>query len=144
MRKLTDDHVTRIRALRTRGWSAERIAREIVDVSASSVGRVVRGEHLAPAVRPELDHREPRRDNERAARAAIRAMRRAGRVDDADRALITAFVSLAQAVDASPRTAALWREYLTCAVRLRERYDGTGIGAVDDLRDRMRLALHRT
>lgn len=140
-RRLSPDDVERVHELRAAGLSAEQIARRLGTVSASTVGRLLRG-----AQRPEgpaTPQREHSRRNERAARATIRALRGAGSLHDEDRALVATVESLAQAVDETPGNAALARVYLMATNQLLQRR-GTGIGTVEDLRERMRLAVHRT
>ena len=55
-------------------------------------------------------------------------MRLAGAIEDTDEALVTAFLSLACAVDDEPTKADLWREYRAATAALRE----AASGGVDD------------
>ena len=58
--------------------------------------------------------------NVAAADLTIDALRAAGRLETIDKARVTAFRSLARAVDADPSNASLWREYRAAELVLRE------------------------
>jgi len=58
--------------------------------------------------------------NVAAAEITIAALRAAGRLETIDKARMTAFRSLARAVDADPSNASLWREYAAAERTLRE------------------------
>ncbi len=55
-----------------------------------------------------------------AARATVRVLRGLGRLEPIDDFLSTAFLGLAEAVDASPDNAALWSRYLDAGAALRK------------------------
>ena len=58
--------------------------------------------------------------NRIAAEETIAALRSAGRLETIDSARITTFQTLADAVDADPVNASLWREYRAAETALRE------------------------
>lgn len=58
-------------------------------------------------------------------------MRQMGRLEDVDGALVTAALSLADAVDADPGNASLWARYMDAL----DRVGGLGHGGSDDLSD---------
>jgi len=58
--------------------------------------------------------------NVEAISATVAALRTAGRLEDADSALVVMALGLAGAVDADPSNASLWREYRATEARLRE------------------------
>ncbi len=66
--------------------------------------------------------------NAEAMRQMIAAMRVLGRLEDIDEALVTAAESLAEAVDADPGNASLWREWRAVEESLR----GLGTDGADD------------
>lgn len=59
-------------------------------------------------------------NNHAACLATITTLRELGRLEPVDEALVTATLSLAQAVDADPGSASLWREYQASLRALRE------------------------
>ena len=61
--------------------------------------------------------------NRTAVEESIRALRDAGRLESVDAAKIAAAQSLADAVDADPSNASLWREYRAAELVLRETND---------------------
>jgi len=61
-----------------------------------------------------------------AARATVRELRRLGRLEPVDDAVVTVVLGLAAAVDASPDNAALWRQYREAVADLR------GVGSDGD------------
>ena len=69
-----------------------------------------------------------------AAERTVAELRRQGRLEPVDAALVAAFLGLAEAVDASPWTAPLWRQYREAAEALRQ------VGATDS-RDPVRALL---
>jgi hypothetical protein len=73
--------------------------------------------------------------NRRAVAETVRALTSAGRLEPIDRAVVVAAEALADAVDASPDNASLWREFRAALADLREvgRDDhGDDIGALLD------------
>lgn len=72
--------------------------------------------------------------NARAAAATVRALRRAGRLEEVDEALVKAFTTLAKCLDVAPGNAQLWREYRAFEQRLRETGDDADDGLADVLR----------
>jgi hypothetical protein len=67
--------------------------------------------------------------NTAAVAVTVAALRRAGRIEDVDVAVVTAVERLAEAVDAEPSNASLWREFRAALADLR------GVGADDSDRD---------
>ena len=61
--------------------------------------------------------------NRTAAEATIQALRDAKRLNETDSARVTALQALADAVDADPSNASLWREYRAVELALREVQD---------------------
>jgi hypothetical protein len=80
-------------------------------------GRIV---PVSSGSRPETDGR-----NRQAAEAVIEALRLAGRLEPVDSVRVATLQTLADAVDADPVNASLWREYRAAEAALREvRDDG--------------------
>ncbi len=73
-----------------------------------------------------------------AARATVRELRRCGRLEPVDDALVTLVVGLAAAVDVEPANAALWREYRAAEADLRKVGDRGDPDAVQALLDALR------
>lgn len=61
--------------------------------------------------------------NRRAANATIKSLEASGRITDADLARVEMLRALADAVDAIPDNAALWRQYREAEITLREAVD---------------------
>ena len=66
--------------------------------------------------------------NREAAESTVGRVRELGRLEVVDEAVVTAFVMLAEAVDADPTNAALWGQYRAAEVALR----GLGVSGDDD------------
>lgn len=81
---------------------------------------------MAPRTRKPKPHVHA--SNASAASAVVASLRESGAIEDTDEALVTAFLSLAVAVDAEPLKADLWREYRAASAALRE----AASGGVDD------------
>ena len=62
--------------------------------------------------------------NRTAMETMVQALRDAGRLEPVDEARVTAALALADAVDADPTNASLWREYRAAVETLRQASDG--------------------
>jgi hypothetical protein len=62
--------------------------------------------------------------NRTAIETMVTALRESGRIEPVDEARVTAAVALADAVDADPTNASLWREYRAAVETLRQVSDG--------------------
>ena len=68
--------------------------------------------------------------NANAIAKVIAALRSLGRLEDVDAAVVQAAQSLAEAVDAQPDNASLWREYRAAEAALRSLGQGKGDDAL--------------
>lgn len=62
--------------------------------------------------------------NRTAIETMVQALRKSGRLEPVDEARVTAALALADAVDADPTNASLWREYRAAVETLRQADDG--------------------
>ena len=76
--------------------------------------------------------------NRRAVAETVKALRDAGRLEPVDRALVVAAETLADAVDAMPENASLWREFRASLSDLREVARDTAGDDLDALIDGLR------
>jgi len=94
---------------------------QVFDISRSTLGR--HAAHAAadrPAAATPIGVVDIQGRNRIAADATIDALRAAGRLESIDSARIATFQTLADAVDADPVNASLWREYRAAESTLRE------------------------
>jgi len=74
--------------------------------------------------------------------ATIKAMRDAGRLEEVDQAQVTTAQALADAVDAAPGVASLWREFQSALVALRHIGEGAPDDSLASLLDKLRAPVH--